>query len=146
MLIRDGVASDGFLLPEMLAGKGDVKELRLAAAKCGADVLFVIRGAFQTDSYKNFAAVFNLTILGGYVVPGSHHDSLFLLEGVLIDVDNGYIDTAVQTEGIGKIMRPTFVIEDKDAIALVKTKSMAEFGGEVLQRMRGSAAKSQPGR
>ena len=145
-LIQEGVASEVFMLPEMLAGKGDVKELRLASAKCGADVLFVIRGAVQTDSYKNFAAAFNLTILGGYVVPGSHRDSLFLLEGVLIDVDNGYIYTAVQTEGIGKIMRPTFVIEDKDAIALAKTKAMAEFGGEVLQRMRGLAAKSQPGR
>ncbi len=135
-LKTDGIAADVFPLPDMLAGKGDVKELRLAAAKCGADVLFVIHGAAQTDSYKNFAAVFNITVVGGYVVPASHKDSLFLIEGVLLDVDNGYVYTGVQAEGVGKIVRPTFVIEEKDAITLAKTKAVAQFGDEVLNRMR----------
>jgi len=58
-LKKDGIASEVFPLPEMLTGRGDVKELRLAAAKCGADALFIIHGAAQTDSYKNFAAVIN---------------------------------------------------------------------------------------
>ena len=140
-LKTDGIAADVFPLPDMLAGKGDVKELRLAAAKCGADVLFVIHGAAQTDSYKNFAAVLNITVVGGYVVPASHKDTLFLMEGVLLDVDNGYVYTGVQAEGVGKIMRPTFVIEEKDAITLAKTKAVAQFGDEVLNRMRTLAGK-----
>ena len=135
-LKTDGIAADVFPLPDMLAGKGDMKELRVAAAKCGADVLFVIHGAAQTDSYKNFAAVLNITVVGGYVVPASHKDTLFLMEGVLLDVDNGYVYTGVQAEGVGKIMRPTFVIEEKDAITLAKTKAVAQFGDEVLNRMR----------
>lgn len=139
-LKTDGIASEVFPLPEMLTGKGDVKELRLAAAKCGADVLFLIHGAAQTDSYKNPAAVFNLTVIGGYVIPGSHKDSLFMMEGCLLDVDNGYIYTAVQSEGVGKIIRPTFVIEDKDAIAAAKTKAIAAFGDEVLTRLRHMAS------
>ena len=142
-LRKEKIAADVFPLPEMLAGKGDkgdLKELRLAAAKCGADVLLVIRGAAQTDSYKNFAAVFNLTLVGGYVIPGSHKDSLFMLEGILLDVDNGYIYTGVQAEGVGKIVRPTFVIEEKDSIALAKTKALTQFGDEVLKRMRRLAA------
>jgi rhombotail lipoprotein len=140
-LKKEGIASEVFPLPEMLTGKGsDVKELRLAAAKCGADVLFVIHGAAQTDSYKNFASVLNLTVVGGYVVPGSHKDSLFMMEGMLLDVDNGFIYTGVQAEGVGKIIRPTFIIEEKDAIAQAKTKAIAEFGNEVLQRLRRMAA------
>ena len=135
-LKQEGIVTEVFPLPEMLAGKGDAKELRLAAAKCGADVLLVIHGAAQTDSYKNPAAVFNLTLVGGYVVPGSHRDSLFMMEGVLLDVDNGYVYTGVQAEGVGKIIRPTFVIEDKDAIALAKTRAIGEFGDEFLRRMR----------
>jgi len=140
-LKQEGIASEVFPIPEMLAGKtGDVKELRLAAAKCGADVLFVIHGAAQTDSYKNPASVFNLTVVGGYLIPGSHKDSLFMMEGVLLDVDNGYIYTAVQAEGVGKIIRPTLVIEDKDAITSARTKAVAEFGTEVIKRMRAMAA------
>jgi hypothetical protein len=138
-LKKDGIAADVFPLPEMLAGKGekgDLKELRLAAAKCGADVLLVIHGAADTLRHMNPLAVFNLTIVGGYVVPGSSRDSLFMLEGVLVDVDNGYVYTGIQAEGTGKIMRPTFVIEDKDAIAVAKSKALAQFGDEFLRRMR----------
>ena len=141
-LKQEGIAADVFPLPEILVkdAKADVKELRLAAAKCGADALFVIHGAAQTDSYKNFAAVFNLTVVGGYVVPGSHKDSLFMIEGVLVDVNNGYVYTGIQAEGEGKIIRPTFVIEEKDAVAKAKARAVAQFGDEALKRMRTLAA------
>src|SRR5205807_2261913 len=102
----------------------------------GADVLLVIHGAAQTDSYKNAAAVLYVTVVGGYVVPGSHKDSLFMMEGCLIDVDNGYVYAGVKAEGVGKIVRPAFVIEEKDSIALAKTQAIGRFGGELLQRMR----------
>jgi hypothetical protein len=141
-LVREGIASDVFPLPELVitSDTKDVKGLRLAAAKCGADALFVIHASTQTESSKNFATVLDYTIIGGYIVPASHRDSLFLLEGVLLDVDNGYIYTAVQAEGQGKIMRPTFVIEDKDAVVKAKAKAMTQFGEEVLGHMRALAA------
>lgn len=144
-LKREGIAGEVFPLPEMLVAKGgDVKELRLAAAKCGADALFVIHGAADTLRYMNPLAVCNLTIVGGYVIPGSSRDSLFMMEGILLDVDNGYIYTGIQAEGTGKVMRPTFVIEDKDAIAIAKTKAIAQFGDEVLKRMRTLAGATPP--
>jgi len=145
-LKAEGIAAEIFPLPEMLAGKGEVKELRLAAAKCGADVLFIIRGAAQTDSYKNFAAVLNLTIVGGFVVPASHRDSLFMMEGVLMDVDNGYIYAAVQAEGVGKSVGPTFIIEDKLSIERARSSAMIQFGTAVLERMRSLAAKQTASR
>jgi hypothetical protein len=143
-LKREGIASDVFALPEFVVnsstGKSDLMALRLAAARCGADALFVVHAATQTDSYKNFATVFDLTIIGGYIIPASHRDSLFAIEGVLLDVDNGYIYTAVQAEGEGKIIRPTFVIEDKDAVAKAKAQALILFGNEVLNHMRALAA------
>ena len=139
-LKKEGIASDVFPLPELVINrsdsKPDMKDLRLAAAKCGADALFVVYGAAQTDSYKNFAMVFDVTVVGGFIIPASHRDSLFLIEGVLLDVDNGYIYTGVQAESEGKIIRPTFLIEDKDAVAKAKTKAVTQFGDELLKRMR----------
>jgi rhombotail lipoprotein len=135
-LRQEGIVADIFLLPDMLTGRGDVKELRLAAAQCGADALFVIHGAAQTDSYKNFASVFNITLVGGYFVPSSHKDSLFMMEGILLDVDNGYVYTGVQAEGIGRIVRPTFTVEERDAIAMAKASAVPQFGTEVVKRMR----------
>lgn len=140
-LKKDGVASEVIMLPEVLTGKGEPKELRLAAAKVGADALFVVHGAAQTDSYKNFAAVLDFTLVGGLVIPGSHKDTLFLMEGVLLDVDNGYIYTGVQAEGVGKVRRPTFVIDERDAVLPAKTQAVARFGDEVLKQMRALASK-----
>jgi rhombotail lipoprotein len=145
VLKKEGVVADVFPLPEIIAGKGDVKDLRVAAAQCGADALFIIHGAAQTDSYLNVASVFNITLVGGYIVPGSQKDSLFLIEAALLDVDNGYIYTGVQAEGVGRIMRPTFVIEDRDAVSLAKAKAVAQFGDEALKRMRQLAVANAAG-
>ncbi len=140
-LKKEGIASDVSPLPELLAGgKGEAKDLRLAAAQCGADVVFVIHGAAQTDGYKSVATVFDLTVPGGYVIPGSRRDSLFVVEGVLLDVGSGYVYTGVQAEGVGKVVRPTFLIEDRDAVARAKARAVAKFGDEVLTRMRALAA------
>jgi rhombotail lipoprotein len=142
-LKSEGLVTDVFPLPDMLhSHRGDLFELRLAAAKCGADVLLVVQGVAETDSYKNAAAVLNLTVLGGFVVPASHRDSLFMMEGCLFDVDNEYIYTGVHAEGVGKIVRPTFLIEDKDAIALAKTKAIGQFGEELTRRIQALAGKS----
>ncbi len=139
-LKRDGIASEVFALPEMLSGYStEVKKLRLAAAKCGADVLLVVNGASQSDKYKNPAALLYLTIVGGYVVPGDHVDSLFMIEGCLFDVDNGFLYTSAQAEGVGKIVRPSFIIEEKDAVAKAKKKALGQFADELLTQMKGLA-------
>ncbi len=138
-LKRDGFATEVFALPEMLGGKGELKDLRLAAAKCGADVLLVVNGASQSDKYKNPAALLYLTIVGGYVVPGDHVDSLFVIEGCLFDVDNGFLYTSAQAEGVGKIVRPSFLIEEKDAVAKAKKKALGQFADELLGQMKGLA-------
>ena len=143
-LKAEGVASEVLPLPEMLTSRtAELKDLRLAAARCGADVLLVVHGASQTDSYKNPAAVLNLTIAGGYLVPASHKDSLFLMEGCLFDVDNGYIYTGVQAEGVGKIVRPTFLVASKDSVAIAKTRAVTQFGEELLRRMRNLTGKPE---
>jgi hypothetical protein len=138
-LKKEGIVAEAFPLPEILVGKGDLKELRLAAARCGADALFLVHGTARTDSYSDAASVFNLTVVGGYLVPSSHRDSLFTMEGVLLDVENGYVYAAVQAEGGGKLVRPTFVSEERDSVALAKGRAVGAFGDELVRRMRSLA-------
>jgi hypothetical protein len=138
-LKKDGIVAEVFPLPEILVGKGDLKELRLAAARCGADALFLVHGAAHTDSYSDAASVLNLTVVGGYLVPSSHKDSLFMMEGVLLDVDNGYVYAAVQAEGGGKTLRPAFVSEEKGSVAMAKTRAIGAFSDELVRRMRSLA-------
>ena len=138
-LKAEGIASDLIVIPEMLVGKGSMKELQSAALRCGADALFLVHGASQTDSYLNPAAVLNITGVGGYLVPGSHRDALFVIEACLIDPKSGFVYAGIQAEGEGRIIRPTFIIEEKDAINKAKTQALDKFVPELTKRMRNLA-------
>jgi hypothetical protein len=135
-LKNEGIASDVMLMSDLFVPDSHLKDLRVAAARHGADALFVIKGASQRDSYMNPAAVMNLTVVGGFLVPGSHCDALFVMQGGLVDVGNGFIYASVESEGQGKIVRPTFIIEDKDAVEKAKQQALLNFGPELLKRMR----------
>jgi hypothetical protein len=142
-LKKEGIVTDMFVMSEMLTrgANGENKsptlmDLRVAAAKHGANALLVIQGDCEVDSYKNPAAVLNLTIIGGYVVPASHRDALVVLQGALVDVGNGFLYASVEAEGEGHIVRPTFIVEDKPAVERAKQQALTNFGPELLKRMR----------
>src|SRR5437764_1394562 len=74
-LRAQGVVSDFFVIsPDVIAGK-DLKHLRLAAARHGADAVLVVKGAAQIDRYSNPLAVLYLSIVGGFFVPATHRDA-----------------------------------------------------------------------
>jgi len=132
----DGIVADAFFMTGMFTSGSSMKEVRLAAAQHGADAVLVVKGAYQTDSYMNPAAIFNLTILGGYILPASHRDVLFIMQGGLVDVANGYLYATVESEGEASIMRPTFTIQDKDAVEPAKKKAIEALGPEFVRRLR----------
>ena len=143
-LRKDGSASDVIFMSTMFSQGENLQELRAAAAKHGADALLVLKGAAATDSYMNPAALFNVTVVGGFLVPGSHRDALFLMEGGLVDVNNGFLYTSMEAEGEGRTLAPTFIIEERDAIERAKQAALTAFGPELLRRMRGLRATASP--
>jgi rhombotail lipoprotein len=135
-LRQQGIASDVIFMSAMFMQGDTLRDLRASAAKYGADALLVIKGTAATDSWMNPAALFNLTVVGGFVVPGSHRDSLFLLEGGVVDVNNAFLYASMQAEGEGHTVAPTFIIEEKDAIERAKQQALTAFGPELLLRLR----------
>jgi len=137
-----GVVSDVVFMNGMFAPKdSSLKELRVAAAKYGADAVFIIKAAEETDSYHNPASLLYATLIGGYLVPGSHRDSLFLMQGGLVDVGNGYLYATVETEGEANLVRPTFIMKDKDSIEAAKKMALENFGPELIQQMKSLCSK-----
>jgi hypothetical protein len=135
-LKREGIASEVFLMSEMFTTGTSLKDLRVAAAKYGANALLVIQGGCDVESSLNPAAVFNLTIVGGFVVPGSRRDALFLLQGGLVDVGNEFLYASIEAEGEARTIRPSFLAEDKPAVDRAKQKAFENFGPELLKRLR----------
>lgn len=134
-LRKEGIASEVVFMSKMFTCGDDLKGLRASAAKYGADALLVIAGSAATDSRLNALAILNATVVGGFVVPASHRDALFQIEGGFVDVNNGYLYAAVEAEGEGSTLAPTFVIEEKDAIEKAKLEALAAFGPALLAQL-----------
>jgi rhombotail lipoprotein len=141
-LRQEGIATDVVFMSNMFLKSATLREMRATAARYGADALLVVKGTAASTSRTNALALLNLTVLGGYVVPGSRCDALYLLEGGLVDVNNGFLYAAMETEGEGSMLAPTFIMEEKDAIEQAKQEALDAFGPELLMRMRNLRASS----
>lgn len=132
----EGIAADMFIMSELFASGTTLKDMRAAAARHGAHALLVLQNGYEVDSYKNPAAVFNLTVVGGFIIPASHRNVLFVIQGGLVDVGNGFLYASMEAEGEAGVVRPSFLIEDRPAIDRAKQRALANFGPELLKRLR----------
>lgn len=125
-----GIATEVFALSQLtLPGdkSPDLAQLRVAAARHGADLICVIQGNADTQTTKNLAAVANLTIVGGFIIPGSTCDARFTVTGSVVDVANGYLYAAVDSEEETTILRPTFTLEEAVAVEKAKRRALERF-------------------
>ena len=130
-----GVVSDLFVISPDLVPGNDLRHLRLAAAKHGADSVLVVKGAAQMDRYANPLALLNLTIVGGFLAPGSHRDALFSARCALWDVGNEFLYLTARSEGEAKRQGPTFLIEDEPALDAAKEDALRGINAELVRRL-----------
>jgi hypothetical protein len=132
------------MISDLIWNGGDLKSMRLAAARHGADAVLLVRGISQVDSYVNALSIANLLVLPGFLVPASHRDALLVLQGALWDVGNECLYLTAESEGEGKIVRPTFRIKDREAIDLAKEKALADFGQGLIARLGSLGGSATP--
>ena len=69
-----------------------LEDARRLAAQSQADLLFLYQSGSDTDTFFTpIICVFDLTIVGYYIMPGRTVDSLSIAHGLLIDVKTGVI-------------------------------------------------------
>ena len=135
-LIEAGIVSDMFVMSDVISQGSDVKSMRLAAAKHGADAVLLIKGVAQVDDYLNPAGILNLLIVPGFFVSGSNKDVLLMMKGAMWDVGNEFLYLSVDAEAEVKNKGPTFRFKENDAIDKAKGKALASFGKELKKRMK----------
>ncbi|CUS36178.1 hypothetical protein [Candidatus Nitrospira nitrificans] len=114
--------------------------IRLAAAEHGADAVLIVNGIADVDRYNNYSAFLYLTIVGMWLVPGTHADSLFVLDGAMWDVKNQYLYLSVESEGVASKMGPTMVLQNKKGTTEAKKLAVQSFGLELSKRLKAIAA------
>ncbi len=131
-----GVVSDLVIIPQMLiqtsAPSADLyRQLRVAAARLGADALLILRSATDVDSTVNPLCVLDLTIVGMFVVPGHHKDALTMLEGILVDNRNQFVYLALSAEGTGTACGPLASLDQRTAIQRARVAALKDFGDKL---------------
>lgn len=117
----------------------DLKSIRLAAARYGADAVLVVNGTADTDRYNNILGPTYVLLLPMVFVPGTQLDALFMANCKLWDVRNQYLYFSAEAEGEAGQTRPTMFIEGKHAIEKAKRAAVAGLKEEILGRFKSIA-------
>ena len=67
-----------------------VQNLRLASARQHMDAILIYEAVGSSDSHLNPVALANLTVIGGFVMPGKTLELKGFANALLVDVRNGY--------------------------------------------------------
>lgn len=131
-----GIVSDVIVVSPLTVGAYDLKNIRMGAARHGVDAVLVVESASDVDRYNNVSALLYWTIVGAYLVPGTHADALVIVKGALWDVRNEYLYLTVSSEGEARKIGPAFVLENSESIRIARDEALAEFGKEVVRRLK----------
>jgi rhombotail lipoprotein len=140
-LKAEGIISEIIPISSITVAKdGDkysfLKSIRLAAARHNVDAVLVVDYNSGVDRYNNFSSFLYITIIGGYLIPGTHSDALVIMNGALWDVRNEYLYLTVEAEGTANKIGPAFLLEDKDSVQSAKESALKQFKDEVIKRMK----------
>jgi rhombotail lipoprotein len=134
-LRQKGIVSSMFTISGSTVQGPSLRSLRVAAARHGADALLVVTGGEATDRYNNALGVFYMFLVPMAFVPGSELDALFMANGVLWDVRNGYLYASAEAEATAHQTRPAMFIEPPHAFDGARTEAMAKLAQELEHRL-----------
>jgi len=116
--------SQVFLMDESLADAEDLMNIRLSAAKFGADAVMVVDGGGDVDRTINKWTATYALVLPMLFVNGTTADSYFAVNATLWDVRNEMLYASLSGEGEMKKNYP-IAWQDPDSVFYAETKSRA---------------------
>jgi hypothetical protein len=121
-----------------LARGSDVKAIRVAAAKQGADAVLIVTGVAAQDRYLNKMGWSYILVAPALFVPGSEVDTLFMANAALYDVRNEYLYLAAEAEStVHHRYIPAFGASDKELIEQVKGPTLAKLKLNLVDMIKG---------
>ena len=138
-LVEAKAISQVIPISDSMIAREDLKSIRLAGARYGADAVLVVNGATQLDRYSNAGSALYWTIIGLFIVPGTSADALFLGSATLWDVRNEYLYASAEAEATEHAVGTPFTVDDDRLRAAARTKGMTALAEEVERRLRALA-------
>lgn len=135
-LQADGLVSEFIPIVQSTITGHSVSDIRLAAARHHADAVLILNSISDVDRYNNPLGMAYITIVGAWLVPGTHSDALVIMSGSLWDVRNGYLYATARAEGEASEFGPAFLLEDYKSVATAHRNALDNLQGEISVRLR----------
>jgi hypothetical protein len=124
------------ILPESVSG--NLKELRLEAAKRGADALLTVSSVAQVDDYMNKKAWFYWLVIPAFWVKGNQDDILFMSQASLWDVRNEFLYLDAESETQSTVAYPGLSGDStEDRLKVAKGPAIYELTQKLTLMMNG---------
>lgn len=130
------VLSEMLYLSESAVNGWGLDDIRAAGARYNADVVMIVRGSPDVDSYMNSWSMLYLTVLGMWIAPGSNRDALFSAESVLWGTKNGKLYLSLEVEETGSVQKPLIYINDRQSIKIAKKKALEKLAVDFMKKIK----------
>jgi hypothetical protein len=114
-----------FVSSVILSGNPQFHEIRVAAARLHADVLLLYASASSRAYGTNIGGWLYLTVAGIFFSPGSQSAVLTFAKGVCFDVENEFLEFAVEGEDERSQTRPWYFM-NTDAMEMESRKAAVD--------------------
>ena len=142
-LQRDGLIGGASFIQISSIKGNQLAQLRESAMRHGADVLLIVDGAATVDRYNNYkGALLYWTILGAYLVDGTHSDALCLVRGALWDVRGETKLFREEAQGLSKIVGPAARVGDREGVTAARRQALTKL----MEKLRDDFARTGSGR
>lgn len=99
-----------------------MKTMRNLAQDLGTDYMFLFGGNADYGTSANWLQAFDITLIGGYLIPSNKIKAEGRAAGALIDVKTGSVIFIVNAEAEKQEHAPTFVAYDRQEDVVVKLR------------------------
>ena len=127
-LRSENIISEIITIPTSLVKtKDSLNEIRVAAARLGADAVLVINSLDNVDRYSNWASIFYVTIIGFWIIPGTNVDAVSIVQGIMFDVHNGYLYLSLESKGREERIGPEVLLRSKEVLSRARNEAALKF-------------------
>jgi rhombotail lipoprotein len=131
------IVSEVFLLADPTIQGYDVRKIRQAATRYGADLVVTFDGAAAVDRSNNYKApLLYWTILGAYLAEGTQSDALCLARAAIWEVKHGLLLASEEAEGHAETVGPAAFVDDRVTLERARANALENLGRRISEQLK----------
>jgi rhombotail lipoprotein len=138
------ILTDTFVVMDSTVRAGNIRGIRQAGARYGADMVLIVNGAAAIDRYHNRYAWLYPTVIGAYLAPGTVSDALVMATGSLWAVRSEWHVPIQTVEGVSKVVGSAVLVDESAALQEAKKHAIQTLGQRIVDRLQSWAKEFPP--